>query len=148
MSPQKPAEGILLLREFPDSKFYSVPCSCGNPDDEITFEVEVEDWGEITVNTYTKQKTSWWEDAFNRRKSYDYDKEWQYHVNYWLRGWLNGLAHRFKITWSVWVKGYVEYSQTTVMTKQQAINYSATLQQAVKDLEDFKRTRKVKQSEN
>ena len=148
MNPQKPAEGILLQKDFPDAKFYSVPCSCGSPDDEIDFVVEVEDWGEITVRTYTKQKTSWWEDPFNRSKSYDYDKEWQYHLNYWLRGVLNGLAHRLKVTWSVWAKGYVEYSQTTIMSKQQALNYAATLNQAVKDLEEFKRKQKEVKNAN
>lgn len=142
MEPQKPAEGISLQKDFGNSKFYTVPCSCGNPDDEIDFSVEVEDWGEITVNTYTKQKTSWWDDPFTQNKSYDYDKEWQYHVNYWLRGVLNGLVHRLKITWQVWVKGYVEYSQTTIMSKQQAVNYAATLNQAISDLEEFKKNKK------
>jgi hypothetical protein len=137
MTPQKPAEGIVLTKELPDSKFYRVPCSCGNPDDDIEFNVEVEDWGEITVHTHTRQKTSWWVDTFNQRKSYDYDKEWQYHLNYWLCGVLNALAHRVKVTWSVWTKGYVEYSQTTIMSKQQALNYAATLQQAIQDLEEY-----------
>lgn len=148
MTPQKPAEGILLSKEFPDSKYYSVPCSCGNPDDEIMFEVEVEDWGEITVNTYTTQKTSWWKDPFNQNKSYNYNSEFAYHLNYWFRGWLNGIAHRLKITWDVWVKGYVKYNQSTVMTKQQALNYAATLEQAIKDLEEFHRTRKEKKNAN
>lgn len=142
MEPQKPAEGILLQKDFGNSKFYTVRCSCGNPDDDIDFSVEAEDWGEITVHTYTKQKTSWWEDPFTQNKSYNYDREWQYHINYWLRGWLNGLAHRLKVTWSVWVKGYVEYSQTTILSKQQAVNYAATLNQAVKDLEEYRKKTK------
>lgn len=137
MSPQTPAEGICLQKSFPDAKFYSVPCSCGNSDDDIEFSVEVENHGEIFVHTYTKQKTSWWEDPFDQVKSFNHDKEWWCNINYRLRGFLNGLAHRLKVTWSVWAKGYVEYSQDTVMTKQQALNYAATLNQAVKDLEEF-----------
>ena len=139
ITPQLPAEGISLNKELPNYKSYSVPCSCGNPDDDISFSVESEDWGEITVTTYTLQKTSWWDDPFNQHKSYDIDNEWAYRINYWIRGVLNGLSHRLKVTWEVWVKGYVKYSQNTIMTKQQALNYAATLKHAVEDLEEFSR---------
>jgi hypothetical protein len=36
-------------------------------------------------------------------------------------------------------KGYVEYEANIIMTRQQAINYAAVLQQAVEDVETFKK---------
>lgn len=143
MTPQKPAEGIALTRDFKDAKFFTVQCSCGNVDDAIDFWVELEEYGEISVHTTTTQKTSWWDDPFNQAKSHTYDKEWQYYVNRWVRGILNGLSHRLKVTWSVWTRGYVEYSQTTSMSKQQALNYATALSQAVQDLEEFKQKKEL-----
>lgn len=142
MKAQTPAEGISLTRDFGGSKFYKVDCSCGNDDDQINFEVEAADWGEVSVHTWTTQKTEWWKDPFKQNDSYSLEPEWWYNFNYWIRGVLNGLAHRLRVTRDVWVNGYVRYEQCTVMSKQQALNYAETLKQAVKDVEDFKSKQK------
>jgi hypothetical protein len=130
LTPQTPAQGISKNTEVPGYESYQVPCICGNPDDTIEFTVDNDDC-EVTVSTYTLQRTPWWEDPFNRYRSYQIDNELLFQINYYVRGFLNALSHRLKITWSVWVRGYVEYSQTTIMKPQQALNYSETLRQAV-----------------
>ena len=133
LKPQEPAEGIMQTYNAPKFRMYHIECSCGNTDDAIDFTVE-EDAGEIIVQTYTTQKTAWWEDPFRQRKSYEINNEFLYQLNYYVRGFLNAVTHRLRITWAVWVHGYVKYSQTTVMTPQQALNYSDTLRQAVENV--------------
>lgn len=124
MNPQLPAEGILLHKDFGDSKFYVVPCDCGNPDDEIRFEVEADDCG-VTVHHWVKVKTDWWSNPtkFN---------------------FINRLWYRLKVTWTVWTKGYVEYESWTIMSRQQALNYAWTVNQATRDVEQFRKESKLK----
>ncbi len=59
MKAQQPAEGILLHKDFGDSKFYVVPCDCCSTDCEHQVCVEADEVG-ISVTTYTTQKTNWW----------------------------------------------------------------------------------------
>jgi hypothetical protein len=59
MNIQKPAEGILLHKDFGDAKYYVVPCDCCSSDCEHQVCVEADETG-ISVITYTTQKTNWW----------------------------------------------------------------------------------------
>jgi hypothetical protein len=130
LKPQEPAEGITKTAQYPGYESYQVPCICGNPDDTIEFTVENDDC-EVIVSTYTLQRTPWWEDPFKRHSSFSIDNELLYQINYYVRGFLNAISHRVKITWNVWVHGYVEYSQTTIMKPQQALNFSEVLKNSV-----------------
>lgn len=65
MKPEKPAEGILLHRDYGDARQYTITCECCSTDCTHQVWIEAEDSG-ITVYTYTQQKTKWWE--FNRFK--------------------------------------------------------------------------------
>ena len=60
MTPQTPAEGILLHKDIGNAKFYTVPCDCCSPDCAHNVCVEADETG-VTVTTYTTQKTKWWE---------------------------------------------------------------------------------------
>jgi hypothetical protein len=60
MTPQTPAEGILLHKEYGDAKHYTVPCECCSTDCVHNVWVEADDTG-VAVTTYTQQKTKWWE---------------------------------------------------------------------------------------
>lgn len=139
LKPQKPAEGIMQISNYPDLKIYQVECNCGNPDDSITFCVE-SDGSEVIVSTSTVQRTPWWNDPFKRNQSYQFENEFLYNLNYYVRGFLNGIAHRLSITWDVWVNGHVKYSQSTIMTAQQALNYSHTLKKAVHDVQNIQKS--------
>ena len=108
LAPQQPAEGILKQGEWGDSKSYKVPCSCGSADCEHNVWVEADDHN-VTVTTYTKQKTKWWKE------------------------------NRFQTIWRLLTRGYIEYEASIIMTEQQALNYAETLRSAVKDVNEFKK---------
>lgn len=138
ITPQQPAEGIMITyRSIRDDMIcYKVDCTCGNEDDAIDFYVEVDsDIGTITVHTETTQKTDWWSDPANQNVAYAVDNEFLFELNYIVRGWINGLIHRLKWTWRLWVDGYLRYQSYTIMTKQQALNYAKTLEAAIEELE-------------
>ena len=126
--PQVPAEGIYLNREFGDSKFYSVACECGSPDDEIKLNVEADEGG-ITVHVWTTVKTPWWS------KAWDSDL--------WIAGLWNGLSRRLSQTWRLWTCGYIECESWTILSKQQAINFAAVLESSVNDVEEFQNAAKT-----
>lgn len=132
MTPQTPAEGITLTRDFGDSKFYSIECSCGNPDDAIEFYVELDDdMMDVTVNTTTTQKTDYWTAKFNAPRR----------ANAFVSGcytFANALWTRLRLTKNIWIDGYVKYSSYTIMSKQQALNYAETLKTAIAEVESHK----------
>lgn len=116
LTPQTPAEGILIRKDYGDAKTYTVPCECCGSDCEHNVWVEADEIN-VTVTTYTQQKTKWWE------------------------------QNRFKTIWTLLTKGYVEYEASILMSKQQALNYAETLKLAVKDVEQFREDRKRKNEE-
>jgi hypothetical protein len=122
MNAQEPAEGIMKTNDFGQYKFYSVACQCGNNDDEIRIEVEAEDTG-VTVHHWVKVKTSWWDTPTRF-------------------SWINGLLHRVKMTYTLWIKGYLEYESWTMMNAQQTFNYAYTLKKASDDVQQFREARK------
>jgi hypothetical protein len=117
---QKPAEGILLQKDFGNCRFYNIPCDCGNPEHNITLEIEADETG-ISVRHYVKVKTDWWTMPTSYR-------------------WLNDFIHRCKLTWNVWINGYLEYEATTIMSEQQAFNYACTITQAIREVESAKKS--------
>ena len=105
MKVQKPAEGILKRNEWGDSVLYQVTCSCGDSTHDHNVWIEVDpDLNEVVVNTYTTQKSKFWEQT------------------------------RWRTIWTLLTRGYVEYEANIIMTKQQALNYAETLKRAVADL--------------
>jgi hypothetical protein len=59
MNIEKPAEGILIHRDYGDAKYYIVTCECCDRDHSHNVWIEADETG-ITVTTYTQQKTNWW----------------------------------------------------------------------------------------
>jgi hypothetical protein len=136
MKAEQPAEGILKRHDFGDSKFYSVACNCGNDDDALEFEVEADIMG-VSVTTWTTQKTDWWTDTLEKR--FDIHSPWQQEFDSFWKDLFNGFARRIKLTKQIWWDGHIKYQQTTIMTKQQALNYAETLKSAIKDVEHFQK---------
>lgn len=112
MKIQKPAEGILMSRDYGDTKTYIVPCDCCGSDCVHNVWVSADGPGTISVTIYNKLKTKWWK--FNR----------------------------FQLIWTLLTKGYIEYEADILMTEQQALNYAETLKSAIKDVEEFKKAKK------
>jgi len=67
-----------------------------------------------------------------------------YHVQHtkWFQ------RNRWKQIWQIITKGYAEMQTTLVMDEQTALNYSATLESAVKDVKQFRDARNKKNSGN
>jgi hypothetical protein len=137
---EKPALGILKTNDFGNSKWYKVVCGCGQPDHELTVEVEADEMG-VNVNTYATVKTDYWSESVKKR--YDIDNPYLQELDWTLKDIWNGLITRLKLTWAVWTKGYLKCETTTLMTKQQALNYAETLKEAIKDVEDFQKPAKT-----
>lgn len=144
MKAETPAEGIMKTHDFGDSKFYHIACSCGSDDDAIELCVEADDHG-VTVTHYTTQKTNFWEEHIPQK--YRTDDPWYGEFEYATTNIWNGFVRRCKLTWSIWFKGYVKYQSTTIMTKQQSLNYAETLKKAVADVEKFRASQDPKNKE-
>jgi len=138
---QVPAEGILKSNDYGNSKWYQVVCGCGQPDHTLTVEVEAEETG-VSVNTYATVKTDYWKETVAKR--YDIDNPWLQEFDWTIKDIINGFFTRLKLTWAVWIKGYIRAETTTLMSKQQALNYAETLKSAIKDVEKFEQERKAK----
>jgi hypothetical protein len=132
---QKSAEGIMLTHDFKDSKFYDVQCTCGNEDDSIEVQVEVDEYEEIMIHFYTTGKTKWWKTLVDWQ-TYKIDNPILYFIVNSTQSLINGIHQRIKITWDVWINGYVEYQTTTILNKQRALNFSQTLLDAILTLEE------------
>ena len=104
MKNQTPAEGILTRREWGDAYTYQVVCNCGSADHDHSVWIETDDNKEVTVTTYTQQKSKWWK------------------------------MSRWSTVWRLLTRGYVEYEASIIMTQQQALNYAETLKKAIADL--------------
>lgn len=143
MNAQQPAEGILKTNDYGNSKWYHVVCGCGQPDHSLTVEVEAEETG-ISVNTYATVKTDYWNETVKKR--YDIDNPYLQELDWAVKDIINGFVTRLKLTWAVWAKGYLRCETTTLMSKQQALNYAETLKSAIKDVEHFEQGRKSKSS--
>jgi hypothetical protein len=136
LKAELPAQGIMKTHDWGNSKMYKVSCSCGNPNDDIEFEVEADDIG-VTVTSYTTQKTDFWKEHVEKR--YDIDSIWLQEFDWFWKDLWNGLVTRLRLTKSVWWDGYVKYQSTTIMTEQQALNYAETLKSAITDVKKLKK---------
>ena len=138
LEPQIPAEGIMKTSDWGDSKMYNIQCTCGNDDDSIEFMVEADEFN-VTVTTFTTQKTAYWDHPFNVSDTYKIKNSFLSSLAYTTLNTLNGLHHRIKLTWNLWFDGYLKYQQSTIMTEQQTLNYAETLKSAIKDCQEFRK---------
>lgn len=65
MKPQKPANGILFVNDWGDTKTYDIVCGCGQPDHTHHVWVEVDNY-DVSVNIYVTVKSPFW--SMNRWK--------------------------------------------------------------------------------
>lgn len=61
MTPEKPAQGILKVNDWGDSRWYQAVCACGN--DDCTHTIDIEADHEVTVTIYTKTRTNFWSES-------------------------------------------------------------------------------------
>lgn len=65
-------------------------------------------------------------------------------VTIYTRSKSDWRINRFRKIWQLLTKGYVEEEVSIMLTKQQAFNYAYTLNQAIKDVEEFRKEKDSK----
>jgi hypothetical protein len=141
MKAQTPAEGILKTNDYGDSKWYHVVCGCGQEDHSLTVDIEADEMG-VSVNTYATVKTDYWTESVKKR--YDIDSPWLQEFDWFWKDLVNGFLTRVRLTWDIWIKGYVRAETTILMSEQQALNYAEILKSAINDVKMFKTSNKEK----
>lgn len=109
MKAQTPAQGILLQSDFGNAKTYHVECECTDPDHVHLVDVSADEDDFVTVEIWTTAETPVWS------------------------------MTRWKLIWQLLIKGTVKYNVAIIMREQQALNYAEALQNAIKDVKEFKR---------
>lgn len=135
MKAQQPAEGVLKRGDFGNSKYYQVVCNCGQEYHDHNVEVEADETG-VNVNIYVTPKTDYWSELVAKR--YDIDNPWAQEFDWAVKDIINGLWTRIKLTWAIWVHGYIRTETTIALTEQQALNYAETLKTAITDVKAFR----------
>lgn len=136
---QTPAEGIMLNKDWGDSRAYSIQCDCGGDDHQHNLWVEADD-NDVTVTIYTEQKTDFWTE--NVAPRYDIDNKLAQWYNWFWTGLWNGLCTRLRLTKDIWIHGHCKCQSTLVLSRQAAVNYADALNKAVVDVETFRKATK------
>lgn len=82
---------------------------CSCGNDDCTHTIDIEADDAVNVTIYTKTRTDFW------------SKTRWHHI------------------WKLLTKGFVDFETVIILDKQAALNYSATLASAVKDVENFRK---------
>lgn len=127
MKPQEPAEGIMKTNDFGSCVWYRVSCQCGHPDHALDVEVEASGWS-VEMHTHATVKTDYWGELVEKR--YDIKNPVLQRADWLFKDIVNGLWRRLKLTWKVWVVGYLQAETTLIMTEQQARNFAQTIENA------------------
>lgn len=109
MKPEQPANGILKRNDWGDTKVYEVVCTCHESDHNHRVWVEADNTGEVSVVVYTKTTTTFWKSG------------------------------RWVQIWKLLTRGCIDFEAAIILDEQQALNYSATLKQAVKDVKQLQK---------
>ena len=141
MDAQIPAQGILQANDWGDSKSYRISCSCGSDDHNHDVFVDAEDTG-VSVVIYTTVKTNYWSKAIEDDPYSAMDEDpWYANIDRFCRCSWNNFVRKIKLSWNIWVDGYVKYEADLTMTDQQALNYAETLKSAIEDTKQFRQER-------
>ena len=109
MKPEKPANGVLQRNDWGSAKTYEVVCSCHDDDHNHQVWIEANEDGEVAVVIYTTTVTPFWR------------------------------SNRWAQIWRLLTRGHVNFEVAISLNEQQALNYSATLKQAVKDVKQLQK---------
>ena len=113
MKPQKPAQGIMLDRNWGDARSYTIACDCGGREHypqmwiEVGSESDVE-LQNVTVTFYVETTSPW------------------YRLNRWRQ------------IWTMLTRGYVRQESTLILSKQAALNLSTVIRNSVAEMQQVK----------
>lgn len=111
MKPQTPAEGIMLLNNWGDSKNYHIECSCGSEYHSAKMWIEVQqdrDIPEVEVSFYVTTWTPFWDSKFSR----------------------------IKCAWDVLTKGVHKQEHHMILNRQSALNLAKVIEQTAIELDN------------
>ena len=113
MKPQKPAQGIMLDRNWGDARSYTIACECGDREHYPQMWIEVGDESDVelqnvTVTFYVETVSPW------------------YRLNRWRQ------------IWQMLTRGYVKQESTVILSKQAALNLSTVIRNSVNEMQQIK----------
>jgi hypothetical protein len=109
MKPEKPVCGILKQSDYGDSIWYHVECECMDPDHCHVVEVEASpETCDVLVHLYTDVSTPFWSKS------------------------------RWKMIWEILTIGRAKHQACIILRPQSAVNYSAALKEASKQVQLYK----------
>lgn len=144
---ETPAQGLSITGKYGDAVFYRIDCSCGSPDDSVDLSIEATDFGAIDINLATTQVTPWFRDQIADVYLLDINTFWG-NLHYYAARLANGIWHRLKTTFKIWVSGKIEYYQSTSLTEQSALNLASALVQSIEDIDNFRLAAKAKKEKD
>lgn len=97
--------------------------------------LKTDDWGESKAY---KVSCHCGDDNHNHNVWVEAD-EYDVSVTIYTRSKSDWRVNRFRKIWELLTKGYIEEEVSISMTKQQAFNYAFTLNEAIKDVEQFRK---------
>lgn len=108
---QTPAQGIMLNRDYGNSKSYTIACDCQDTDHSVHMWIELEgdkDCQDVMISFYVNTTTPFWKTGFSRVRA----------------------------AWDILVKGYREEQHTLLLNKKAALNVANTITTVIKELEE------------
>jgi len=110
MKPQKPAQGIMLDRNWGDARSYTIACECGGREHYPQMWIEVGDENDaelqnLTVTFYVETVSPW------------------YRISRWRQ------------IWQMLVYGYVKQESTLILSEQAALNLSTVIRNSVAEMQ-------------
>lgn len=130
MQSQKPAEGVMLKKQFPNAEWYEVACDCGENTHNHNVWIESDpETNSIAVYIYTESSTDFWTQTLDEHKDFDnsfINTVWR-NTTYVI----NETVRRTRLVMRVLIRGSVSQETTTILSKQQALNYSKLLQESM-----------------
>lgn len=143
MESQTPAQGILINSDYGWAKQYTITCDCGSNDHMHNMWVEADEYG-INVTIYTTTTSNYWTNSSDSKIKFDIENKFLKWIDrFWKNLWY-GLLTRLQLTKDIWWSGYIKYETSIILTKQQALNYSKALENAITDVEEFRKQHKEK----
>ena len=110
MKPQKPAQGIMLNRNWGTARTYTIACECGELDHFPQMWIDIGDESDadlqnVTVTFYVETASPW------------------YSVNRWRQ------------IWQMLTRGYVKQEHALILSKQAALNLSTVIRNSVAEMQ-------------
>ena len=111
MKSQKPAEGIMLTKDWGDAKTFHIECDCSATDHSVQMWIEVQRDPDVP------------------------DIELSFYVTTWTREFWKDWPARLRAVWDILVKGVHKQEHHMLLNKQAALNLAEAIKSTVNELD-------------